>query len=378
MNDKKIMVTKPFMPPFKEYEQKLKEIWENKWLTNKGPLYKEFELELKKYLSINNICLTVNGHSSLDIAIKSLGLTGEVITTPFTFASTVHALTMNNIRPVFCDIKESDMTIDENKIESLITKNTTAILAVHVYGHMCNVDKIEKIAKKYNLKVIYDAAHAFGVEYRGKSISSQGDASIFSFHATKLFHTIEGGCAIYKDKNLESLFNAYRNFGIYDEEKIYYVGGNSKMNEFQAAMGLVNLNYIEEIINKRKDLTIYYREKLLDIKGVKYFEPEKFYEFKYNYSYMPILIRKEEFGFSRNELYDKLKKFNIYTRKYFYPCVPDYECYKQNYNNCSIPNARRIADEILCLPIYYDLTYDEIDYICNAIKKIQLGGRHEI
>lgn len=261
MNKKEITVTKPFMPELTEYVSYVEKIWDNCWLTNKGPVYKEFEVELKKYLNVNNLCLTVNGHSALDIAVKTLNLTGEVITTPFTFASTTHSLTLNNIKPVFCDIKESDLTIDEDKIEALITDKTTAIMPVHVYGHSCNVNKIEKIAKKYNLKVIYDAAHSFGVTKNGKSIAECGDVSIFSFHATKLFHTIEGGCAIYKNANLELLFNAYRNFGIYSEEEINYVGGNAKMNEFQAAMGIINLKHIEEIIKKRKQLTLYYRKK---------------------------------------------------------------------------------------------------------------------
>ena len=370
---KQIMVTKPFLPPIEEYEEKLKEIWQNDWLTNKGPLYYQFEDKLKKYIDCNNLCLTVNGHSSLDIAIKSLGLSGEVITTPFTFASTTHALTMNNIKPVFCDIKESDLTIDEDKIEDLITPQTTAILAVHVYGHPCNIQKINKIAKKHNLKVIYDAAHAFGCTYNDKSIANYGDASIFSFHATKLFNTIEGGCCIYKDDKYESLFNAYRNFGIYDEDIVYCVGGNAKMNEFQAAMGLVNMKYIDNIIIKRKELTQHYRKKLDDIKGIKYFIQEDMNNYKYNYAYMPILINNDVLGINRDSLYNKLKKYGIFTRKYFYPCTPDFECYKKIYGECDIPVARKVANNILCLPLYYDLTLDDIDYIIDSIKSIIKG-----
>lgn len=369
---KRINVTSPFMPPLKEYEEKVKEIWDNRWLTNKGPIYKEFEKELKEYLSIENISLTVNGHSALDNAIKSLNIKGEVITTPFTFASTTHALTMNGITPVFCDIKESDLTIDEEKIEDLITERTSAILAVHVYGHICNVEKIEEIAKKHNLKVIYDAAHAFGINYKNKTIASFGDASIFSFHATKLFHTIEGGCCIYKNSDLEPLFNAYRNFGIYDEEKIYCVGGNAKMNEFQAAMGVINLKYIDSIIKKRKKLVEYYRKKLDDIDGIDYFVPEK-KGFDYNYSYLPVIIDEKVNGFSRDYLYDKLKNYNIYTRKYFYPCIPDYECYYDKYGKSNIPVARLIAKKVLCLPLYYDLNYNEVDYIIESILKVKKG-----
>lgn len=367
---KKIYVTKPFMPPYEEYEKYLKKIWHSQILTNKGPLSKKFEQSLEKYLQADNVLLTVNGHSALDIAIKSLNLSGEVITTPFTFASSTHALVLNDLKPVFCDIKESDLTIDEDKIEELITDKTSAILAVHVYGHSCNVKKIEKIAKKYHLKVIYDAAHTFGVNSNGNSILNQGDISICSFHATKLFHTIEGGCIVYQDRELTPLINAYRNFGIYSEEEINYVGGNAKMNEFQAAMGLTNLKYIKKIIQKRKELTLYYRNLLDSIEGIKYFLPEDGNDYQYNYAYLPVLIKKEILGISRDELYEKLKKFNIFSRKYFYPLITDYGCYKNDYGNVNIPVARKIAEEVLCLPLYYSLSLEEIDYIINCIKKI--------
>lgn len=367
---KKIYVTKPFMPPYEEYEKYLKKIWHSQVLTNKGPLSKKFEQSLEKYLQADNVLLTVNGHSALDIAIKSLNLSGEVITTPFTFASSTHALVLNDLKPVFCDIKESDLTIDEDKIEELITDKTSAILAVHVYGHSCNVKKIEKIAKKHHLKVIYDAAHTFGVNSNGNSILNQGDISICSFHATKLFHTIEGGCIVYQDRELTPLINAYRNFGIYSEEEINYVGGNAKMNEFQAAMGLTNLKYIKKIIQKRKELTLYYRNLLDSIDGIKYFLPEDGNDYQYNYAYLPVLIKKEILGISRDELYEKLKKFNIFSRKYFYPLITDYGCYKNDYGDANIPVARKIAEEVLCLPLYYSLSLEEIDYIINCIEKI--------
>lgn len=358
------------MPALSEYVAIVEKIWDNCWLTNKGPVYKEFELLLRQYFDVNNLCLTVNGHSALDIAVKVLNLTGEVITTPFTFASTTHSLTLNNVKPVFCDIKESDLTIDEDKIEELITDKTTAIMPVHVYGHTCNVEKIEKIAKKYNLKVIYDAAHSFGVNKLGKSIAECGDVSVFSFHATKLFHTIEGGCAVYKDKKLDSLFNAYRNFGIYSEEEINYVGGNSKMNEFQAAMGIINLKYIDEMIKKRKQLTLYYRSKLDLFNGIKYFVPENLSEYEYNYAYFPILVDKDKFGISRDELYNELKNYNILTRKYFYPLVTDFGCYRSEYKKTNIPVAKKISQEILCLPLYYDLSFKDIDYIYDCVLDI--------
>lgn len=371
MLDKNIMVTKPFMPDIKEYEEYLDQIWKNRWLTNKGPLFKKFGIQLRDYLGIDELRLTVNGHSALDIAIKALNLSGEVITTPFSFASTTHALVLNNIKPVFCDIKECDMTIDEKKIESLITDKTTAIMPVHVYGHACNVEVIEKIAKKHNLKVIYDAAHAFGVSKNGISISNYGDASIFSFHATKIFHTIEGGCVIYHDKKYSKLLDAYRNFGIYSEDVIDYIGGNSKMNEFQAAMGLVNLKHINELLQKRKELSLYYRTKLVNVSGIKYFVPENLSDFEYNYAYFPILVDKDKFGLSRDELYILLKDKNVYTRKYFYPLIPDFGCYKGKYDEYKLPISRKIAEQILCLPLYNDLSIDDINYICYTINNIK-------
>lgn len=370
--DKPIMVTKPFMPKITEYQKFVKKIWENQWLTNKGPLFYEFQSNLQSFLHTNNICLTVNGHSALDIAIKALDLKGEVITTPFTFASTIHSLVLNDIHPVFCDIKEEDLTMDEDKIEDLITENTTAIMPVHVYGHTCNVEKIQQIAKKHHLKVIYDAAHSFGVQKNDLSVASCGDASIFSFHATKLFHTIEGGCVVFKDKELTPLLNAYRNFGIYDEESIPYVGGNSKMNEFQAAMGIVNLNYIDKIIEKRKKLTLHYRKKLNRIGGIKYFIPEKYSDYQYNYSYFPILILKDGM---RDYLYDRLKEYNVFSRKYFYPLATDFECYCDIYDSNKTPIAKKTSQQVLCLPLYYDLTLKEVDYICDCIKSI-LGDKN--
>ena len=371
MNKKEITVTKPFMPALSEYIEYVEKIWNNCWVTNKGPLFKEFHLLLQNYLSVDNLSLTVNGHSALDISIKVLGLSGEVITTPFTFASTAHALTMNHIKPVFCDIKESDLTIDESKIEELITDKTTAIMPVHVYGHSCNTEAIEKIAKKHHLKVIYDAAHSFGVQKNGQSIALCGDVSVFSFHATKIFHTIEGGCAIYRDSNLEPLFNAFRNFGIYSEEEINYIGGNAKMNEFQAAMGIVNLKHMDEIIRKRKKLTLYYRKKLDLIEGIRYFVPEKMSTYSYNYAYFPVLIDENKLKISRDDLYEKLKKFNIYTRKYFYPLVTDFGCYSEQYRDVYLPVAKKVSEQILCLPLYYDLSYEDIDYICQVILELK-------
>ena len=373
---KRINVTKPYLPPKSEYEKYLDKIWKNEFLTNNGPLHNEFEDSLKKYLDVKNVTLTVNGHSALDIAEKGLNISGEVITTPFTFVSTIHSLTLNGIKPVFCDIKETDLTIDEDKIESLITDKTTAILPVHVYGHMCNVEKIEKIAEKHNLKVIYDAAHTFGVKYKNKSLVDYGDVSILSFHATKLFNTIEGGALIYKNDNYKKTFNCLKNFGIEGVETIDYVGGNAKMNEFQAAMGLTNLSHIDELISKRKKLTQIYRDELKSVSGIKYFVPEKFYNnFVYNYSYFPILIDESKFGFDRNHLYDYLLSQGIFARKYFYPIITEIGCYKSEYINTNVEIAKKMSKQILCLPLYNGLKLTDIKRICDLIKGCQQNRR---
>lgn len=364
---KNITVTKPFLPPVEEYKKLVDKIWENCWVTNNGPFNKKFKEKLKEYLGVSNICLTVNGHMALDIAIKGLGIKGEVITTPFTFASTTHALVLNGITPVFCDIKEDDLTIDVDKIEELITPKTTAILAVHVYGHNCDYEKIDHIAKKYNLKVIYDAAHSFGVNKDGVSISSLGDVSIFSFHATKVFNSIEGGAIIFKDKKLERIFNSYINFGIEGQEQIDFVGENAKMNEFQAAMGLLNLQYIDKVIERRKKITNLYIKRISKVKGINYVFNNNKDGYTYNYSYFPIIVDSEVAGFSRDDLYDFLQVRNIHTRKYFYPLVTDYGCYNGKFSNVNIPVAKKISKKILCLPLYDSLSLDDVNDICDII-----------
>lgn len=362
-----IFVTRPFLPDKEVFKRYIDEIWESQWLTNQGPLHERFISALKEYLRVPYVTPTVNGHLALEIALKGLNITGEVITTPFTFASTIHSLTLCNIKPVFCDIKKSDFTIDAEKIEALITEKTTAIMPVHVYGHLCEVNQIEVIAKKHNLKVIYDAAHAFGVKKDGISVGMFGDVSMFSFHATKLFNTIEGGALIYKSKGYEKLFNAYKNFGIEDEEHIPHVGGNAKMNEFQAAMGLANLPYINEIINDRRKSTIRYRDRLQKISGIRYFIPEEAKGIDYNYSYFPIVVDSNEIGKTRDELYLYLKERNIYTRKYFYPIASDYECYKGFKLNDAVPIAREAGKTVLTLPLYYGMGIDTVDYVCDNI-----------
>lgn len=369
---KHITVTKPFLPEKDEFLKYIDEIWENQWLTNQGPLHERFAIELKQYLQVDQITLFVNGHLALDTAIKSLGLKGEVITTPFTFASTTHALYLNNITPVFCDINEEDLTVDIDSIESLITPKTTAILAVHVYGHPCHIEEIENIANRHNLKVIYDAAHCFGMTYNHQSICQYGDVSMLSLHATKLFHSIEGGALIYKNGNYKEIFDAYKNFGIQNEELISYVGGNAKMNELQAAMGLANLKYVDRNISERKKITLLYRELLTPVSGIKYFCPEKHGDIEYNFSYMPVLIDENIYGLSRDEVYIKLKDNNIYTRKYFYPLITQFACYQEQFAEISLPIAEKISKQILCLPIYNGLSLHDVKQICYMISTLPM------
>lgn len=362
-----VYVTRPYLPPREEFEREVDGIWKRDLLTNNGPEVKHLQQALQNYFGAPQVNLFVNGHQALDVAVKGLGLSGEVITTPFTFASTTHALTLNNIRPVFCDVRESDLTMDPEQIEPLITERTTAILPVHVYGHPCNTVAIEAIARKHHLKVLYDAAHTFGVTVAGKSLALSGDVSMLSFHATKLFHTIEGGALVYRDEKLTRLFNAYKNFGIEGEEHVDFVGGNAKMNEFQAAMGLVNLPHVPQLIEERREITKRYRERLADLAGVTMYYPDKEPGVCYNYAYLPVRISADRFGESRDELYERLKKVNIFTRKYFYPIVPEFGCYREEHLKDDIPIARRAGREMLCLPIYNGITCETVDEICQAV-----------
>ena len=316
MNDEKILVTQSSMPPYEEYIEAIKPLWDSHWLTNMGKYHKELEEKLREYLGVPELSLMVNGHMALEMAIQAFGFPegSEVITTPFTFISTTHAIVRNRLKPVFCDVKLSDGTIDETKIEDLITEHTVAIVPVHVYGNVCNIEEIQRIADKYNLKVIYDAAHAFGVRYKGKGIGCYGDASIFSFHATKVFNTIEGGAVTFSDHKLyEKLYNL-KNFGIRGEELVAEVGANAKMNEFCAIMGLCNLKHIDTMLEERKKRYEYYMDGLLNVNGIRFFN--KNIETTNNYAYFPIII-EDEYGLSRDELYEKLKENNIYSRKYF-------------------------------------------------------------
>lgn len=360
-----IRVTQSSMPSFDEYTREIKNLWDSKWLTNMGSKHQQLELELKKYFSTPNVTLFTNGHQALEAVIDAYDLSGEVITTPFTFASTTHAIVRNNLTPVFCDINENDYTIDIEKIESLITERTSAIIPVHVYGNICDVYAIGEIAKKYDLKVIYDAAHTFGVKVNGKSIANFGDASMFSFHATKVFNTIEGGAVTYKDSEFEKSLNALKNFGINNDGDVEYIGGNAKMNEFQAAMGLCNLRNIDEEIEKRKLVVKRYFENLKEIDGIKLSPVRK--DVKSNYAYLPVLF--DNYRFTRDEIFELLSNHNIFSRKYFYPLVTDFPVYKEHYNSDETPVAKHIAERILTLPLYADLSLNDVDRICRLIKQ---------
>ena len=369
MREKPILVTKATLPPMEEFIKMLEPIWESAWLTNMGMQHKKLESLLLDYLDIENVILFTNGHLALEMLLQALDLKGEVITTPFTFVSTTHAIVRNNLEPVFCDINPDDYTIDVEKIEEKITKNTAAILPVHVYGNICNVERIGEIAKKHNLKVIYDAAHTFGESYKGVNVSNFGDASMFSFHATKVFNTIEGGAVTTKDLALRKKLDYLKNFGIEDKETVNLVGGNAKMNEFQAAMGLCNLLHIDEMIEKRKIIATLYRELLSEIDGIilNYINPKV----KYNYAYFPIVIDEKITGFTRDDLFNALAKENIFARKYFYPCINALDCYKGKYNFEDTKVADYISKRVLTLPIYPDLEKEVVFEIFEVIKGLK-------
>ena len=317
---------------------------------------------------MRNLSLFVNGHMALELTLQALNLKGEVITTPFTFASTTHAIVRNGLTPVFCDINENNYTIDVNKIESLITDRTCAIVPVHVYGNVCDVEGIDYIAKKYGLKVVYDAAHTFGERYKGKGIGEFGDASMFSFHATKVYNTIEGGAVAYKDEEFGKILYQLKNFGIKNEEVVDGVGANAKMNEFQAAMGLCNLRYIDKSILSRKLAYERYLDNLSNLPGVRLPSLEK--DLVPNYAYFPIVIDEKKFGYTRNEVMDHLKNNNIYARKYFYPLTNEFSCFHGKYDVSQTPIALGISKRVLTLPLYEGLAEKTVDKICEVLKNM--------
>ena len=365
----KILVTRSSMPPMEEYMEEIKSIWDSHWLTNMGEKHEKLTEQLEEYLGVEQVSLFSNGHMALELGLQAMNISGgEVITTPFTFASTTHAIVRNGMKPVFCDIREDDYTMDVSKIESLITDKTVAIVPVHVYGNICDVEGIERLAKKYGLKVFYDAAHAFGETYKGRGVGSFGDASMFSFHATKVYNTIEGGAVCFSDPEFGRKLYRLKNFGIRNAETVDAIGANAKMNEFQAAMGICNLRHIDEEITKRKTVYFRYRENLNDVKGIHM--PELNPDVKYNYAYFPIVVNPELAGFSRDDVFNELMKENIYSRKYFYPITNAFDCYKDRFCSGDTPIALDISNKVLTLPMYADLTIDSVDKICSIINRL--------
>ena len=367
-----IYVTRPVFPTIEEVTKKLEDIWLAKWLTNNGPQHYMLEKELCEFLKVPYLSLFNNGTIALIVACQSLRLQGEVITTPFTFAATPHVLSWNNIRPIFCDVDDKTMNIDANKIESMITPQTTAILAVHVFGTPCDVDKIQEVADRYGLKVIYDAAHAFGVEIDNVGIGNFGDISMFSFHATKLYHTVEGGALTHNDKNLKARIDLLKNFGIKNEDEVVMPGINGKLDEIRAAIGRIMLNYVEGERNKRIALHEIYNDELADVEGIKLM-PTVDKNIKLNYQYYVIRIDEKIFGRSRDYVYDEFKNYNVYTRKYFHPLCGDFTCYRQ-LNSARVENlpiANKIGEQVLSMPMYGDLTADDVRKICAILKSMK-------
>ena len=360
-----ILVTRSAMPPMEEYIAEIRDLWQSRWLTNMGDKHQALEAALRDFFGAQNIELFTNGHLALELSLQALDLSGEVITTPFTFASTTHAIVRNGLEPVFCDIDPQDYTMDVTKLERLVTDRTSAIMPVHVYGNVCRVEEIERIARRYGLKVIYDAAHSFGVRYRGKSTALFGDVSCFSFHATKVFHTIEGGAACFHDRELGEKLSRLKNFGIRNAECVDGVGANAKMNEFCAAMGLCNLRHVNDDIARRKAVAERYRERLEGVCGVQLNPVQE--NVTPNYAYFPVVFHEQEFGSTRNEVFDALQRADIYSRKYFYPLTNTFACFHGKYDVEQTPVARHIANRVLTLPIYPELEEAEVDRICDVI-----------
>ncbi len=362
-----IYVTRSSMPSLEDYIEEIKPIFESRHLTNMGPVYKKFQHQLIDYLQVPELSLFVNGHMALEMAIQALDLRapeGEVITTPYTFVSTVHAIVRNGLKPVFCDIRPNDYTMDPEKIEALITDKTVAIIPVHVYGNLCDVEAIQEIADRHNLKVIYDAAHAFGATYKGTGVGNFGDASMFSFHATKVFNTVEGGAVAFKNSAYCEKLHELKNFGIHGPEDVLAVGGNAKLDEFRAAMGICNLRRMDECISARAAVAARYNERLQNVPGIRLCQPQK--DVTTNYAYFPAYFDEAVFGKSRNDVFESLKRNDIFARKYFYPAINEMSCYKDSYPQ-NTPIAHDASMHILTLPMYEELALADVDRICDVI-----------
>lgn len=368
--NKPITVTQPCLPPLDEFMPYLQQIWQNKWLTNNGPLHQQLEKELAEYLGVKHISVFSNGTLALITALQALNITGEVITTPFSFVATTHSLWWNKIKPVFVDIEPEYLNLDPTKIEAAITPQTTAIMPVHVYGNPCKVDEIQAIADKHGLKVIYDAAHAFGVKINGNSVLNYGNLSVLSFHATKVYSTIEGGAIICHTEEMKHHIDNLKNFGFRGETVVEEPGINAKLNEVQAAYGLLQLKYVDGFIDRRKEITELYRSLLKDISGIRFLDDME--GVTHGYSYFPILIDKEKFGKSRDEVYEHLKSHNIYSRRYFYPLISSFEPYNKLESSAphNLQIANKVAEDVLCLPIYVELEKYTIKLIVKSIINI--------
>lgn len=364
----KIKVTQPFLPPLEEFIPYLEQIWENKWLTNNGKMHQQLEIQLRQYLKVDQLSLFTNGTLPLITALQALRITGEVITTPYSFVATTHSLWWNDIKPVFVDIEEETCNINPKLIARAITPKTTAIMPVHVYGNPCNIEGIQEIADKYGLKVIYDAAHAFGVEINGKSILDAGDMSTLSFHATKTYNTAEGGALICKDEATKRRIDFLKNFGFSSETQVVSPGINAKMDEIRAALGLLNLQHVDQAIASRQKVAIAYRDLLKDIPGITFMNDLP--GVRHNYSYFPIFINENEYGMTRDELYLKMKSVNIYGRRYFYPLISEFSTYRglDSAEFSNLPVAHKVANSVICLPIHHELTGNEVLRVIEVIK----------
>lgn len=374
MNKTPIQVVSSSMPPYEEYINEIKSIWDNRWLTHSGPKHQQLEKKLCDYLNVDNVSLFANGHLALEAIMHVMELEGEIITTPYTFASTTQAIMRCGLTPVFCDIDPTTYNIDADKIESLITDKTSAIMPVHVYGNICDYKKIKEIAEKHDLKVIYDAAHAFGITVDGIPVAQIGDAAMFSFHATKVFHTVEGGCLTFNDSEYYKKLAAWRQFGMYGKEDAEILGTNAKMTEFHAAMGICNLRHVNEEIEKRKKVATRYVERLSNIDGLDIFKAQS--NTIHNYAYFPVLFDENKFGFNRDEVVDLMAKENIFLRKYFYPLTSEFSICKTMFNIQKTPIAKEISKKVAALPLFADLTLDKVDYICDTLINLKsLSGR---
>ena len=369
MIDKPIYVTSPLLPSLEDFTFLLKEIWESKMLTNNGNFHQKLEEELAKYLKVPYLSLFTNGTLPLITALQAMRITGEVITTPFSFVATTHSLWWNGIKPVFVDIEPETFNLDPSKIEAAITPRTTAIMPVHVYGKPCKTKEIQEIANKYGLKVIYDAAHAFGVEINGESILNFGDMATLSFHATKVYNTLEGGALVVHDEQTKKRIDYLKNFGFASETEVVAPGINSKVDEVRAAYGLLNLKQVDHAINSRRKVAIRYRDELQGVKGITFFNDIP--GVRHNYSYFPIFINAEEYGMTRDELYFKMKEYNVFGRRYFYPLISTFSTYRglDSANPDNLPVATQMSNNVICLPMHHALSENEVEYILQIIKK---------